>query len=235
MVATSFLSGIFGMAGGMILLGVLLVFLEVAPAMVLFGATQAVANGWRAFLWRRHARWDIVWRYVIGSTLAFLVVRLIAFIPDKATVYLFIGALPFAVYALPKHFAPNITRPRIPQLCGAVIMLVQLFGGAAGHILDQFFQASNLDRRAVVATKAVTQTIAHFFRIAYFGSFAASFNVVVPWWVYCMTMALAVVGTTLAARVLERMTNLGFRFWSRRVVLTVSTIYLIRGLWLVAA
>jgi uncharacterized membrane protein YfcA len=30
-IATSFLSGIFGMAGGMILLGVLLVFLDVAP------------------------------------------------------------------------------------------------------------------------------------------------------------------------------------------------------------
>ena len=34
---TSFISGIFGMAGGLILLGVLLLFMDVAPAMVLFG------------------------------------------------------------------------------------------------------------------------------------------------------------------------------------------------------
>lgn len=53
-VATSFLSGIFGMAGGLILLGVLLALLDVAPAMVLFGTTQLAANGWRGALWRAH-------------------------------------------------------------------------------------------------------------------------------------------------------------------------------------
>ena len=49
---TSFISGIFGMAGGIILLGVLLLFLDVAPAMMLFGTIQTASNGWRAALWR---------------------------------------------------------------------------------------------------------------------------------------------------------------------------------------
>src|SRR3989304_757854 len=44
---TSFISGIFGMAGGIILLGVLLLYMDVAPAMVLFGAIQTSSNGWR--------------------------------------------------------------------------------------------------------------------------------------------------------------------------------------------
>ena len=55
--ATSFISGIFGMAGGLILLGVLLVFMDVAPAMVLFGAIQTASNGWRSALWLRHVNW----------------------------------------------------------------------------------------------------------------------------------------------------------------------------------
>ena len=117
-IATSFLSGIFGMAGGMILLGVLLIFLDVAPAMVLFGATQATANGWRAWIWRRHVQWGIVGQYVIGSALTFLVVRLIAFLPDKALVYFVIGALPFVVYAIPKRWLHlDITKPRMPWAC----------------------------------------------------------------------------------------------------------------------
>lgn len=232
-VATSFLSGIFGMAGGMILLGMLLVFLDVAPAMVLFGVTQAAANGWRAALWRRHVRWNIVGHYVIGSALAFLVLRSIAFLPNKALVYFVIGALPFLVYAIPKRWLElDITRPRMPYLCGAVIMLIQLFGGAAGHILDLFFQASPLDRKSIVATKAFTQVIAHLFRIAYFGSFAAAFETEIPWWVFVTAIVLAMTGTTLAARVLERMTDTGFRRWSKRIVLTVSTVYVLRGLWL---
>ena len=39
---------------------------------------------------------------------------------------------------------------------------------------------------------------------------------------------------SLAATVLVRMTNDGFRMWSRRVTIGVSVTYLARGLWLVA-
>src|SRR5690242_1273717 len=44
---TSFISGILGMAGGMILMGVLLASLTVPAAMLLHGITQFSANGWR--------------------------------------------------------------------------------------------------------------------------------------------------------------------------------------------
>ena len=37
------------MAGGMILLGVLLIYFDVATAMILFSIIQFSANGWRAF------------------------------------------------------------------------------------------------------------------------------------------------------------------------------------------
>ena len=85
---SSFISGIFGMAGGMILLGVLLVFMDVAPAMVLFGVIQTVSNSWRAGLWLRYVDWGIVWRFLIGSTVAFLLMRFLALLPSKATIYL---------------------------------------------------------------------------------------------------------------------------------------------------
>src|SRR4051794_41871999 len=54
MVATAFLSGLFGMAGGMILIGVLLMLMPLPTAMVLHAITQMASNGWRAFLWRAH-------------------------------------------------------------------------------------------------------------------------------------------------------------------------------------
>ncbi|MBI3707351.1 MAG: sulfite exporter TauE/SafE family protein, partial [Proteobacteria bacterium] len=58
MIGTSFLSGIFGMAGGMILIGVLLALLPLPEAMVLHGVTQMASNGWRAVLWVRYVRWN---------------------------------------------------------------------------------------------------------------------------------------------------------------------------------
>jgi uncharacterized protein len=58
-VFTSFLSGVFGMAGGMILLGVLLNYFDVATAMILFSIIQLFANGWRALQWRSYVLWPI--------------------------------------------------------------------------------------------------------------------------------------------------------------------------------
>ena len=70
MVATAFLSGLFGMAGGLILIGVLLTLMPLPTAMVLHAITQMASNGWRAFLWRAHIRWRPVSVYLIGCALA---------------------------------------------------------------------------------------------------------------------------------------------------------------------
>lgn len=235
---TSFLSGIFGMAGGMILLGVLLIFLDVVPAMLLFGVIQGTANGWRAFLWRQHVEWGLVARYIVGATAAFFAMRLVAFVPDKAVIYIAIGVLPFLTEMLPARFQPDVTRPGGPYVCGFVILVLQLIAGGAGHILDMFFQKSGFDRRVIVGTKAICQTLAHGYRILFFGSFAASFGSAftsVPWWSYMLAIGLAFLGTSLAARVLERMTDANFRYWTRRIVFVVASVFLVRGLWLLWA
>lgn len=229
---TSFISGIFGMAGGIILLGVLLVFLDVAPAMVLFGVIQTAANGWRAALWLRYVDWGIVWRYLVGSTAMFLAIRSLSFLPSKAVIYLGLGLIPFAANMLPKSLTPDITRPGAPYLCGAFILVLQLLAGAAGHILDIFFQKSQLDRKTIVATKAVTQVAGHGYRIAYFGSFAAAFDTSIPAWGYIGAIALAITGTTVAGFILQRMTDDGFRMWSKRITMTVAIVYLARAAWL---
>src|SRR6185369_16084060 len=67
---TAFLSGILGMAGGMILMGILLAFLPVPAAMLLHGVTQLASNGWRAWLWRRDIDWQVFRQYALGSLAA---------------------------------------------------------------------------------------------------------------------------------------------------------------------
>jgi uncharacterized protein len=233
--ATSFLSGIFGMAGGLILLGVLLLLLDVAPAMILFGATQSAANGWRAVLWHKSIAWGLVWRFLIGAGVVFFVLRWLAFLPDKAIIYIGLGLSPFLADLLPKQVTPDITRPGAPYICGAIVMGFTLLAGVAGPVLDVFYQKSGLDRKTVVATKATTQTAGHLARIIYFGSFSDTFDGGFPIWVFVSAIGLAMLGTTLAASVLERMTDADFRRWSKWVIQGISTVYLIRGLWLIAS
>ncbi|KAB2848901.1 MAG: TSUP family transporter [Hyphomicrobiaceae bacterium] len=231
-VATSFLSGIFGMAGGLILLGVLLLAFDVAPAMVLFGTTQTAANGWRAILWRRYVHWPVIPPYLGGCLLVFALMRFVSFLPGKAFIYLAIGFIPLLTLNLPERFSIDILKPGRAFLSGLIIMPLQLVGGGAGTVLDTFFQRSALDRRSIVATKAVTQVAAHLLRIAYFGSFVASFDAGIPLWVYGAAVLLAMLGTSLAALVLHRMSNESFRAWSRRLIVAVSVSFIGRGTWL---
>jgi uncharacterized protein len=74
---TALVSGIFGMAGGLMLMGALALVLPVAMAFVVHGVLQLVANGWRAILHRQHIVWGIIGWYAIASAAAAGVVALI--------------------------------------------------------------------------------------------------------------------------------------------------------------
>ncbi len=228
---TSFMSGVFGMAGGLILLGLLLVYFDVPTAMVLLSIVQFASNGWRAVLWWRFVRWRIFAFYVLGSVLAFLLMRLVAFIPDKALVYFALGITPFLAEIIPAAWRPNIEWRGIPFLTGVLTTFMQLFSGVGGMFLDMFFQKSMLDRKTTVGTKAITQTFGHILRGAYFGSFGFV-DEAVPFWSYAPAILLAIAGTSLAPFVLERMTDHGFRQWTRLIILAISALYLARAAWL---
>src|ERR1700683_2739306 len=101
---SSFVSGVFGMAGGMILLGLLLNYFDVASAMILFSIIQFCANGWRAYQWRHHVRWPIFWKYVVGAVLAFAAMYSIKFVPNKMMVYLSLGLMVFAIVAFARDW-----------------------------------------------------------------------------------------------------------------------------------
>ena len=42
-------------------------------------------------------------------------------------------------------------------------------------------------------------------------------------------------GTSLARRLLEAMTDVQFRFWANRLITAVACYYLVQGAWLLAA
>jgi|SRR6266705_1547884 len=176
-------------------------------------------------------RWGIFARYVVGAVAAFAVMRLIAFVPDKAAVYLALGAMPFAIELLPAAARPNIEWRGVPFITGVLTTIVQLLTGVGGMFLDLFFQKSALDRKTTIATKAAAQTFSHVVRVFYFGSLAG-FSEAVPVWTYPPAILLAVGGTSLAPFVLERLTDTGFRRWTRRIIFLISVVYLARGFWL---
>jgi len=114
MIFTALLSGVFGMAGGLILIGVLLVVMPLPQAMVLHAVTQMASNGWRAFLWWRHIEWKIAAASIVGSLLALGLWSLWLYVPDRAVALLLLGISPFIVRAIPDSVCPLWTGPKRP-------------------------------------------------------------------------------------------------------------------------
>ena len=229
-VVSSFLSGVFGMAGGMVLLGVLLTYFDVATGMIFFSVIQLFANGWRVVQWRRYVLWPILGWYVAGAVIAFACMWMIAFVPDKAMVYLALGLMPFVVEALPAALRPNIEWRGVPFFTGIATTIIQILAGVGGLFLDIFFQKSTLDRKTTNATKAVAQSFSHIVRALYFGSISGIGDL--PLWVTGPAIVLAIAGTSLAPFVIERMTDHGFRQWTRAIIFAISVVYLARAAWL---
>jgi uncharacterized protein len=233
MIGTAFLSGIFGMAGGLILVGVLLFLFPLPTAMVLHAVTQMASNGWRALLWWRHVRWATTGVYVVGCLLALGVWSLTLYVPDKAVALLLLGVSPFIVRAIPERILPRTMSAAHAAGAGVVSMALMLLTGVTGPLLDTLFLRSGWERRQIVATKASCQVFGHGFKLVYFGAVIDQGGSAEPW-MLALAVVSSMIGTSLGKQILERLSDLQFLTWSNRIVTTIATYYVGYGLVLLA-
>jgi uncharacterized membrane protein YfcA len=225
MIFTAFLSGIFGMAGGLILVGVLVVILPLPTAMVLHGVTQMASNGWRALLWRQHIEWKTTAVYVVGSLASLILWSIWLYVPDKATALLLLGLSPFIVRAIPDSVMPRTMGPGQVAVTGFLSMMLMLLTGVTGPLVDTMFLRSTLDRKQIIATKASCQVFSHLFKLVYFGALIADAGQV-EWWMLLLAIASSMLGTTLGRFVLEKLSEAQFRTWSTRIITVIATYYI---------
>ncbi len=227
---TSFISGILGMAGGMILMGVLLALMPVPAAMMMHGITQLASNAWRALLWRSQVDWRVFRGYVLGALLSMAVFTMLRLVVSKPFALIVMGLTPFITLVLPERLHLNVERRGQPFACGAICSALALTAGVSGPILDVFFVRSKMGRHAVVATKAITQSFSHILKITYFASIVAGEHGTVEPWLGAVMVAIALTGTSLSAPVLKRMNDVSFRTWTRWTVAVLGTFYLVSGI-----
>ena len=154
--ATSTLSGIMGMGGGMILMVLLLGLLPVEAAMILHGVNSderqrlpsrhtAVSLEWQdhwPLLTRRvHHRW-FVSHYSDPARQE----------PSAATA----GALSLSQLSSENRSLGRYRKRFRPVLCGGLVSAAQLLAGASGGVLDVFYVHSKLSRFEVIGNKAFT-------------------------------------------------------------------------------
>lgn len=228
---TATLSGVFGMAGGLVLMGGLALVLPVSAAFVTHGILQLVANGWRAVLHRKYVDWKIVGIYAAGSLTAGIVVSLIAITPSKAFLYLFMGLLPGLLWLPQSWIRLDAARPGQALLSGLMVTGVNLTAGVAGPLLDIFFVRTALTRHVIVATKAATQVFAHLAKILVYGAplIAGQGKGLPPWWLFALAIPLSMAGTAVGGVILDRLSDVNFKRWTRLIVTVIGITYLVQA------
>jgi len=230
---TSFISGILGMAGGMILMGILLTLLPLPQAMMLHGITQLASNAWRALIWRRDVDFRIFGGYAIGAIAALAAFAVVHLVLSKPVALIMLGLTPFVTLALPEKLHLDVERKGHPFACGIVCSALALTAGVSGPILDIFFVRSRMNRHRVVATKAATQSLSHILKILYFGTIVAVAGASVHPLLAAFMVGLALAGTSFSQPVLKRMNDVSFRRWTRWTVMSIGVFYLVSGIGLV--
>ena len=225
MIGTAFLSGIFGMAGGLILVGVLVVIMPLPQAMVLHAVTQMASDAWRALLWWRHIVWKTTGFYVAGCLLSVGLWSIWLYVPDKAMALLLLGLSPFIVRAIPERIMPRTLGPGQVVGGGVCCMMLMLLTGVTGPLLDTLFLRSHMERKQIVATKASCQVFGHGFKLVYFGALIEQAGTIEPW-VMAIAVASSMIGTSLGRLVLEKLSDKQFRVWSNRIITVLATYYI---------
>ncbi|MCZ6642843.1 MAG: sulfite exporter TauE/SafE family protein [Gammaproteobacteria bacterium] len=226
--ATSILSGILGMAGGMILMAILVSTVSVAAAMMIHGAVQATANGSRAWFLRSHIQWQILPPYLLGAGAVLGLFTAITLVPNSAVILILVGSFPWLARLNPRLSGLDIKHAPTAFGCGGVVTAAQLLAGASGPLLDVFYLNTPLTRHQIIASKAITQAIGHVLKLGYYG-LIIGVNESIPAWFYGIAMLTAIAGTRIGTRLLEKLNDESFKRISGRVILTVATVCIAKG------
>jgi uncharacterized membrane protein YfcA len=171
---TSMLSAVVGMAGGITLLSVMLLFFEPLVAIPIHGVVQLVSNSSRTYVQRTHVDWTILWRYsVMLVPMGFVGIEIAQALPPNVTraligVFVLIATWRRGWLLIGTHPERADVHRRF-FILGGVVGLINMTIGAAGPLIAPFFLKIGLSRQAIIGTKAACQAVGHLVKIAIFG------------------------------------------------------------------
>lgn len=208
------LSGVTGVGGGTLLIGVIYAFgLAPAIAVPLHAAVQLVSNGSRTVAYLQHVDWSALRWFLLGALPSpFLIAPLMTRANPDVTRLAMAG---FILLSLrPKTLGALHMNGRAGMVtAGALAGGLGAIFAASGTMIAPFFRRPEWSKQTTIATLAVCQASAHLAKVIAFASIG--FGVLAYWhWLAPMIAAVLVgtwLGRNLHDHVSERAFDLVFR------------------------
>ena len=209
-VITSIISAVIGMAGGIVLLSIMTLFLPFNVLIPIHGVVQLISNGTRTWFLRANIHWRLFRWFCLGLPFgAFLSIKVIKSLDSNTVPLLLIAALILYAVFKPKKL-PHLS---IPFPCFALIGFgVGFLGplvGATGPFIAPFFLRDDFKKEQIIASKSSVQVMGHLIKLPAF--FYLGFDYIhhiIP--ITGLTIC-AVLGTKLGVLLLHKVDEKMFR------------------------
>lgn len=204
--ATSILTAITGIGGGMSLIAIMPGLLPAAAIVPVHGFVQLFSNSSRAFFGWRQIRWQFAIAFVLGAVPGGMLSAAI-----NTRINLEYTPLLIAGYILVTVWGPILQFKKIPRgeffTIGFLQTGLSMIVGATGPLGQASLLAKGLQRDALVVTAAFMMTFTHLIKIMLFGLLGFNF---MSYWKIILGMSVAViagafVGTHIRYRIPESM------------------------------
>jgi len=225
---TAFIGVWTGAAGGIVLLGLMAMFM---PPLALIPVHTVVMLGsgiTRTMLMWRHVMRPAVLPFVIGSIIGALLGARVFVALSTAWLQFILGAFILLVTWLPNLGRLGAERGRF-ALLGFAATFLGVFVSATGTLIAPFVAAASPDRRIHVATMGALMAIAHVAKVAAFGLIGFAIGSYVP--LMAAMIAAGAVGNWIGEAALLRTSEQRFRL----VLQVALTLLGLRLLWGAAA
>jgi uncharacterized protein len=219
--ATSVLSAVIGMAGGLVLLSAMLLYMDPLQAIPVHAAIQLVANASRTIVQREHVAWNLVAWFAPGLLpFGALGIQVVYALPAdllQAAIGMFVLVATWRPGWLLFGWKPGAARvgPRFAAL-GALIGFLNVLVGAVGMLIAPFFLSLGLPRQTVIGTQASMASLGHVVKIVLFG--LAGFALADHALLLALLAPLAIAGTWVGSLLLDRVPERAFVVLFRSVL-----------------
>jgi uncharacterized protein len=198
---TAALSGVAGLGGGTILIGVFYA-LGLAPAVAvpLHATVQFVSNGTRTLAYLKHVHWRAAgWFLLTAAPTPFLIAPFIVDVNVDVILLLLAGLILASLIPARDGGEPLKPVPAV-LLAGFLNGTLGMFVSATGLFVGRLFLRPEWSKETVVATMAMTQTLGHLLRIAGYASVGFAVTTQLD---LLLPLVLATIAGTFAGRKLH--------------------------------
>lgn len=197
-----------GMGGGILVIGMMSLFLPITALLPVHALTQASAGLIRAFMFRKSVLVRFFIFFILGSFVGYAIATQFLILLPQSTLKLFLGLGIIIMVFLPTFEIESISDKTV-LLLGIVTGFLTMFVGVMGPIVGAFLSAFVKERHMIVGTIAWCLSFQNMGKALIFGQLGFDFA---PWFLLIVLLVfVSYMGVLVGKKVLDKSNNALFK------------------------